>query len=80
MLEETISYPSWKRYVSLAQSVKKLRVREKRQIFMYMRMREGVDHNSLLPRFGFSCGEFAVFHIVGAKQSTDTNEAIIAAS
>ncbi len=69
MPEETVNYPSWKRYVSLAQTVKNLRVREKRQIFMYMRMQDGVDHNSLLPKFGFSCGEFAIFHIVGAKQA-----------
>lgn len=59
-----IGYPSWKRYSVLAHVIANMRVRDKRQIFINMREMVGVDHNTLLPSYGITCGEFAVFHIL----------------
>jgi hypothetical protein len=64
MEHDTVHYPAWKRTVVIADAVAKMRVRDKRQIFITMRQTPEVSHNSLLPKFGITCGEFAVYHVL----------------
>lgn len=59
----SVMYPVWKRNVVLERYVNGLRVKDKRIIFQYLR--DSTTHeNSYFPLYGFTAGEFAVWHII----------------
>lgn len=63
-LEESLTYPTWKKYKVLHTCISNLRVRDKRTIFNIMRNDENVSHDTFFPMFGFTGGEFAVMHML----------------
>ena len=61
---EIVAKAQWIRFSVIARVVHGLRVKEKRQIFVCMREDSRVNENAFLPHFGFTCGEFALFHVL----------------
>jgi len=54
----------WKMYVVTGQTVAKLRMRDKRDIFNAMRTVEQISQNALFPQHGFTAGEFLVWQVL----------------
>ena len=65
----TIMFATYAKYAAMSTYVRNLSVRDKRAAFQVMRNFSGVTHNSLLPAWGITCGEFAVWQIL-----TETKE------
>lgn len=65
----TIMFATYAKYAAMSTYIRNLSVRDKRAAFQIMRNFSGVNHNSLLPEWGITCGEFAVWQIL-----TDTKE------
>lgn len=60
-----MNYPTWKKYVVLANCIESLRVRDKRVIFQLMRANHcRVTQDSFLPHFGFTMGEFSTWYVL----------------
>jgi len=64
-----LTYPTWRKRSAHARRIASLSVREKRQIFTWMR--ESHDpargHDLFMPKYGCTVGEFCTWHIL-AKQ------------
>lgn len=60
-----ITYPTWERYTILAHRIASLTIRERRTIFQLLRAHENVQGDLFLPEYGFTVGEFAVWHLLG---------------
>ena len=64
-VESLVTYPTWKKTLVLSRVIESLRVRDKRVIFQMIRNHSSIDHNTLLPAYGFTTGEFAVWQVLG---------------
>lgn len=64
-----VSFPTWRKRTARARRIASLSVREKRQIFTWMRDAPdgGRGHDLFMPKFGCTMGEFCTWHIL-AKQ------------
>ena len=63
---------TWHKYNAIASAVERLSIRQKREIFRIMRLGDSVDEHTFLPSYGFTVGEFSVFHTLqesGRKES-----------
>lgn len=66
-----ITYPTWKKYMILSSYIEGLRVKEKRRIFHIMRKQGAtLNHDSFLPQYGFTTGEFAVWQVLSEHRKT----------
>ena len=54
---------TWTKYIVLSKMVENLRVKDKRALFHVMRTSE-VDENSFFPNYGFTAGEFSLWHVL----------------
>lgn len=64
-MDDTVPFTSWTAHIVTACSVGRLRVRDKRSIFAAMRNAgPTVNADTLLCRYGVTCGEFAVYQVV----------------
>jgi len=62
----------------MAHIVAALGVKEKRELFKWMRTGKEVDEHTFFPRYGLTAGEFAIFHILtdtGRNSSGAANRA-----
>ena len=68
-LSSYMTYPTWRKRTARARCVASLSVREKRQIFTWMREAYDGDagHDLFMPKYGCTMGEFCTWHIL-AKQ------------
>jgi hypothetical protein len=57
-------YITWKKYVCMKKYVERMRVKEKRQIFQIIRSHPCCDHDSFLPDFGLTAGEFCIWQVL----------------
>ena len=69
------TYPTWERYVVMAEHIAGLTVRDKRFIFNIIKEQQecAAPIDMLLPQFGFTIGEFAVWYMLnehGSKRGT----------
>jgi hypothetical protein len=63
---------TWHKYNAIARAVERLSIRQKREIFRIMRLGDSVNEHTFLPSYGFTVGEFSVFHTLqesGRKES-----------
>ena len=65
-----VNYPTWKKYVSLSMYIQNMKVREKRAVFHVMRG-AGVTHNTFLPAFGVTVGEFSTWQVLKHHPADD---------
>lgn len=57
-------YITWKKYVCMKRYVERMRVKEKRQIFQIIRSHPDCHHDSFLPDFGLTAGEFCIWQVL----------------
>ena len=62
--EETIYSATFTKYVALAKHVGNMSVRDKRAAFQIMRSAPNANHNTFMPHWCITCGEFAVWQIL----------------
>jgi hypothetical protein len=60
----SINYPTWKKYIVLSRTIESLRVKDKRNIFQMMRVKEDVNEDTFFPMYGFTAGEFATWQVL----------------
>lgn len=63
-----ITYPTWERYTVLSSCIANLTIRQRRRIFQLVRSMTIELSNVLLPEFGFTISEFAVWYILGEQR------------
>jgi len=68
MEAETLWNATKEKYLGQFESVKNMRVRQKRNVFFILRQCETLSTDTFLPSYGLHCGEFACFQIL-AEQS-----------
>ena len=66
-----ITYPTWERYTVLAHSITSLNIRDRRRIFQIARSLDSDWSNVLLPEYGFTLSEFAVWYTLGDRRRAD---------
>ena len=54
---------TWTKYMVLSKIIENLRVKDKRALFHIMRT-VPVTENSFFPHYGFTAGEFSVWHVL----------------
>ena len=57
-------YITWKKYVCMQRYVERMRVKDKRQIFHIIRNTPQCNHDSFLPDFGLTAGEFCIWQVL----------------
>jgi hypothetical protein len=62
MEHKPITYPTWERYTVLAHVIFNLSIRDRRRIFQIARSVSTDWSNVLLPEYGFTLSEFAVWY------------------
>ena len=60
----SMNYPTWKKYIVLSKTIENLRVKDKRNIFQMMRVKDDVDEDTFFPLYGFTAGEFATWQVL----------------
>jgi hypothetical protein len=63
---------TWTKYMVLSKIIENLRVKDKRALFHMMRTIP-ITENSFFPYYGFTAGEFSVWHVLsesGRKRRT----------
>lgn len=69
MEHNLLTYPTWEKYTVLAKVISSLSIRDRRQIFQICRQNSAAFCCDLfLPQFGFTVGEFAVWHTLGENR------------
>lgn len=63
--QQLITYPTWERYTVLSTCIGRLSIRDRRKIFQIARSMRADWGNVLLPEFGFTLSEFAVWYTLG---------------
>lgn len=59
-----ITAATWRKYCVLDLHVEALRVKDKRFIFQKMRTDPEMDHDTYLPAYGITAGEYAVWQVL----------------
>ena len=57
-------YMTWKKYVCMQLYVERMRVKDKRQIFQILRNYPQCSHDTFLPDFGLTAGEFCIWQVL----------------
>lgn len=65
---DAFNYATYQRQKALIKTVGDLRIRDRREIFSYIRT-EQTDETTFLPYYGMTIGEFAVAHIINSENS-----------
>jgi hypothetical protein len=69
---------TWERYVVLSHAIVGLPVRDRRTLFTLARGLVGEYRDKsgdvFFPRYGFSLGEFAMWHILGERRQAETSK------
>lgn len=60
----SMNYPTWKKYIVLSKTIENLRVKDKRNLFQLMRVKENVSEDTFFPSYGFTAGEFATWQVL----------------
>ena len=70
--QDLLTYPTWERYMVLSSCIGKLTISDRRRIFLTARTSCGEWNNVLLPKFGFTLSEFAVWYTIGDQRRRST--------
>ena len=68
-MQDYMSYPTWKKYNVLCNSITNLNVREKRNVFNIVRNDPNNTHHTFFPEFGFTTGAFCTWQILSMSQN-----------
>lgn len=60
-------HATYRKYNVLSKAIENLTVKQKREIFKLMRTGSDVTMHDFLPRYGFTVGEFSIFHVLTEK-------------
>ncbi len=64
-MEQTlITFPTWEKYMVIANTIEELRVKDKRMIFQILRKYPEATKDYFFPHFGFTTAEFACWQIL----------------
>lgn len=73
-LRSYVTYPTWRKKTALARHVASMSVRDKRQIFTWMR--DTYDshrgHDLFMPKYGCTMGEFCTWHVLAKLVLADS--------
>lgn len=61
---EFITYPTWKKYIVIANYVQSFRIKDKRMLFNHMRQYPNLSSDTFLPTYGITAGDFAIWQIL----------------
>mgnify|MGYP007047349681 CR=1 FL=1 len=59
---------SWEKNIILKRYIEKLKVKEKRRLFFYLRGERKVDEDTFVPYYGITFGEFSVYHLLDSSR------------
>ena len=71
-MKHLVTYPTWKKYIVLSKHVECMSVKEKRHILSILRKETDIVHDTLLPEFGMTIGEFSVFQLLADSKKSVT--------
>ena len=57
-----ITYPTYKKYLTLAKTINQIQIRQKRNIFQLLRSNK--DDTAFMPAYGFTSGTFCMWQIL----------------
>jgi len=74
MEPEALTSATKQKYLAIYESVRQMRVRDKRNLFCILRQCRDVTPDTFLPSYGLHCGEFACFQILAEHSRKEAKD------